>query len=192
MGNQHSACKKRLRVKDNMLCNQCRKSFDGSACYRLGRIHELRADGILACLCTGNQSHPLELALELAWADAMRSADVCYRDALRKGFPGAATSICELHQIQPGQIRPIYLGDEVRIHGLVSISLRHLNQRKGVIASKEDSCWENFGRFGVAIGGFGIKYIYPAHLTLLDPDAEYTMSHMRGGCACDRCSRPGS
>ena len=100
----------------------------------------------------------------------MRSADACYRDALRQDFPGAATCICELHQIQPGQTRPIYLGDEVRIHGLVSISLRHLNQRKGVIVSKEDRCWESFGCFGVAIGGFGIKYINPANLTLLHPD----------------------
>ena len=189
MGNQQAACKKRLRVKDDMLRNQCHKSFDGSASYCLGRYHELRADDIGACLCTGNQSYS---PLELEWAEAMRSADACYRDALRKGFPSAATCICELHQIQPGQIRPIYLGDEVRIHGLVSISLRHLNQRKGVIASNEDSCWENFGCFGVAICGFGIKYIHAANLTLLDPDAEYTMSHLRGGCACDRCSRPAS
>jgi hypothetical protein len=188
MGNQQAACKKRLRVKKDMVCNQCRESLDGSACYHLGRIHELRADGILSCLCAGNQSH----WLELEWAEAMRSADACYRDAVRKDFPGAAASICELHQIEPGQMRPIYLGDKVRIHGLVPMSLRHLNERKGVIASKEESSWDSFGCFGVAIDGIGIKYIHPANLTLLGPDDENTMSHMSGGCACDRCFQPGS
>ena len=177
MGNQQAACKKRLRVKKDMVCNQCRESLDGSACYHLGRIHELRADGILSCLCTGNQSH----WLELEWAEAMRSADACYRDAVRKYVPGAAASICKLHQIQPGQRRPFYSGDEVCIHGLVSSLGQHLNGHKGVIVSYVASS----GRFGVVIDGCGLKYIRPANLTILDSDDDYAKYCVRGSCACD-------
>ena len=50
-------------------------------------------------------------------------------------------------------MRLIYLGDKVRIHGWVPMSLLHLNQRKAVISSKEESFWDSFGCFGVAIYG---------------------------------------
>ena len=103
--------------------------LDGSDSYRLGLIHEHRAAYVASKILKGGTSD----LLEQEWAEAMRSADECFRNALRQGVPGAFASICKLHQIEPGQMRPFYTGDEVRIHGLVSNFGQHLNQRKGVI-----------------------------------------------------------
>ena len=152
-------------------------TIDGSACYRLGLFHEHRAEAIALELFKGNASG----LLELEWADAMRSADACFRNALHQGAEGAAASICKLHQIQPGQRRPFYSGDEVCIHGLVSSLGQHLNGHKGVIASHAASS----GRVGVVIDGCGLKYIRPANLTILDSDDDYAKCCVRGSCACD-------
>ena len=152
-------------------------TIDGYACYRLGLFHEHRAEAIAFELSKGNTSG----LLELEWADAMRSADTCFRNALHQGVEGAAASICKLHQIQPGQRRPFYSGDEVCIHGLVSSLGQHLNGRKGVIASHAASS----GCFGVVIDGCGLKYIRPANLTILDSDDDYAKYCVRGSCACD-------
>ena len=153
------------------------KTMDGSACYRLGLFHEHRAEAIALELFKGNTSG----LLELEWADAMRSADACFRNALQQGVEGAAASICKLHQIQPGQRRPFYPGDEVSIHGLVSNLGEHLNGHKGVIVSHVASS----GRFGVQIDGCGLKYIRPANLTILDSDDDFAKYCVRGSCACD-------
>ena len=96
--------------------NRGSKTLDGSASYNMGLLHERCAEDVASKLVKGGTSD----LLELEWAEAMRSADACFRDALRQGFPGALASICKLHQIEPGQMRPFYTGDEVRIHGLVS------------------------------------------------------------------------
>ena len=140
-------------------------TIDGSACYRLGLFHEHRAEAIALELFKGNPSG----LQELEWADAMRSADACFRNALQQGVEGAAASICKLHQIQPGQRRPFYSGDEVCIHGLVSSLGQHLNGHKGVIVSHVASS----GRFGVVIDGCGLKCIRPANLTILDSDDDW-------------------
>jgi len=116
-------------------------TMDGSACYRLGLFHEHRAEAIALDLFEGKTSG----VLELEWADAMRSADACFRTASQEGVEGAAASICKLHQIKPGQRRPFYSGDEVCIHGLVSSLGQNLNGHKGVIVSHVASS----GRFGV-------------------------------------------
>ena len=161
--------------------SQRSKTVAGEACYQLGLLHEQRAEAAALRVLEGDNSGPV--APELEWAEAMRSADACFRDALRKGVPGAAARICKLHQIEPGQRRPIYPGDKVRIHDLVSNLGRRLNQREGVAISQEESS----GRFGVAIDRFGMKYIRPANLTILDPYDDCTGPRVREGCACDGC-----
>ena len=155
------------------------KPVAGEACYRLGLLHEQRAEALR--VLQGDNSGPV--APELEWAEAMRSADACFRAALRKGVPGAAARICELHQIEPGQRRPIYPGDKVRIRGLVSRLGRRLNQREGVAISHVESS----GRVGVVIDGIGVKHIRPANLTILDPYADCEGLGGRGACSCDGC-----
>ena len=157
------------------------KPAAGEACYELGCLHEHRAEA--AALRVLEWDKYESTAPELEWAEAMRSADARFRDALWQGVPGAAARICQLHQIEPGQRRPIYPGDKVRIHGLVSNLGRRLNQREGVAISQEESS----GRFGVAIDRFGMKHIRSANLTFLDPYGDCAGLAVRGGCSCDGC-----
>ena len=151
------------------------KPVAGEACYQMGLFHEHRAGAALLRVLEGDISG--SIAPELEWAEAMRSAVACFRYALWEGASGAAASICELHQIELGQRRPIYPGDKVRIHDLVSSLGRLLNQREGVAISQVESS----GRSGVAIDGIGIKYIRPANLTNLDL---YEDCAGPCGCAC--------
>ena len=157
------------------------KPVAGEACYQLGLFHEHRAAAALLRVLEGDNSG--SIAPELEWAEAMRSADACFRDAVRQGVAGAAARICKLHHIEPGQRRPIYPGDKVRIHGLVSSLGRLLNQREGVAVSHVESS----GRFGVAIDRIGIKYIRPANLTILDLYEDCAGPCVRGGCDCGGC-----
>ena len=157
------------------------KPVAGEAWYELGLLHEQGAEAAGLRVLQGDNSGPV--APELEWAEAMRSANACFHDALRKGVPGAAARICELHQIEPGQRRPIYPGDKVRIRGLVSSVGRRLNQREGVAISHVESS----GRFGVVIDGIGVKHIRPANLTIFDPYADCEGLGGRGACSCDGC-----
>ena len=153
----------------------------GEAFYQLGLLHECRAEATALRVLERDNSG--SIAPELEWAEAMRSADACFRHALWGGAPGAAARICKLHQIEQGQMRPIYPGDKVRTHGLVSSFGRRLNQREGVVISQVESS----GRFGVAIDGIGIKHIRPANLTILHPYPDCKGLGLRGGCSCDGC-----
>ena len=140
------------------------KPVAGEACYQLGLIHERRAAAALLRVLEGDNSG--SIAPELEWAEAMRSADACFRDA-----------------IETRQRRPIYPGDKVRIRGLVSSVGRRLNQREGVAISHVESS----GRVGVVIDGIGVKHIRPANLTILDPYADCEGLGGRGACSCDGC-----
>ena len=161
------------------------KRATGEACYQMGILHERRAETVALRIiegATGGSVAPPALkwsdALlrviegdtlgavappELQWNEAMRSADAWFLDALIEGFPGAAMRICKLHRIESWQMRPVYIGDKVLIHGLVSSIGRQLNGRKGVAISQVDSS----GRCGVFIDGIGIKHMRPANLTLI-------------------------
>ena len=140
------------------------KPVAGEACYQLGLLHERRAAAALLRVLEGDNSG--SIAPELEWAEAMRSADACFRDA-----------------IEARQRRPIYPGDKVCIHGLVSSRGRRLNQREGVAVSHVESS----GRFGVAIDGIGIKYIRLANLTILDSYEDCAVPCVSGGCDCGGC-----
>ena len=155
------------------------KLVAGAACYQLGLLHERRAEAAASRVVIGDTSGPV--APEVEWAEAMRSADACFRDALRQDVKGADAEIRRLHQIEPGQSRPFYPGDAVRIHGLVSKLGRRLNRRDGVAVSYVQTS----GRYGVAIDGFGIKYLRSTNLTLLDLNIDCAGPCLRGGCACD-------
>ena len=161
------------------------KPVAGEACYQLGLFHEHRAETVSLQVIEGATHGPIAppelkwadamLRLveghtlgptappELQWVEAMRTADACFRDARREGFPGAAARICKLHRSESWQMRPLYIGDKVRIQGLVSSIGRRLNQREGVALSMVDSS----GHCDVFIDGIGIKHIRPANLTIL-------------------------
>ena len=171
-------------IGNNLLTRAYRrgcKSLDGSSCYQLGRFHECRAEAAALRVVKGDASGLV--APEVEWAEAIRNADTCFRNALRKGVAEAAASICKLHQIEPGQSRPIYPGDEVRIHGLVSSLGQRLNQRAGVAVTHMLSS----GRCGVAIDDIGIKYIRFDNLTIICHYGDCVGPSVRGGCACDGC-----
>ena len=63
------------------------KPIAGEACYQLGLLHEQRAEAAALRVLQGDNSGPV--APELEWAEAMRSADACFRAALRKGVSQA-------------------------------------------------------------------------------------------------------
>ena len=155
------------------------KSLDGFAYYDLGLLHEHRAEAAASRLFEDGMSD----LLEREWVEAVHNADACFRTALRQGIAGAASSICRLRQVELGQRLPVFVGDKVRIHDLVSSLGRRLNQRDGVVLCYVGSS----GRFGVAIDGFGIKYIRFANLTRIDGDADLKALCVRQGCACDSC-----
>ena len=162
--------------------SQRSKPVTGEVCYQSGLFHEHRAEAAALKVIEGDTLGPIALP-ELEWADAMRSADACFRDALRQGVPGAFARICKLHQIDPGQRRPIYPGDKVRIYDLVSSFGRRLNQRQGVAISQAESS----GRCGVLIDGIGVKYIRPANLIIIDFDEDCKGHCLSGTCYIDNC-----